>query len=590
MHEKKKSIGIWCVCLAFLNIIIYCPCFLYCYIQDGDELSSIAYPMYLAGYDWSSIIANTSIWHGYGHVIFLSPFFKICNTWLEIYNVCRINSLVMWIVLSELIFLMCISLFKCNEKTSFVISVISSMGILKPDYGIGLCSMTEMPIGLIAVILVFLLLKIMNSVGIKRHILSFIMYFISLYSFTIHSRASVLLIAITITVILITMFNKKNIISIRGAVLGAVTGGITYKILDNYYIKYILTDKSGAIGKTGNNIADVASTGINRVLAIFQSKDNIITAIDMFLTHISGFTILSAGFIWAFVVAIILYIYNKIREKEKIDNLIIISIFGMTSWMIMEVLLCLRQYFSIMSGDKRWYIYLRYPIPFIIIVVIAGSMIIVKNREMVSKIFVYSSVLNIIFTMFFLIRSIELIKPNKKIMTALANIFRQFFYDGEGVNAYYYKFILIEFAVWIVAFIFIKNKKYWQPPVLYMLFSIVLLVGTYQWHYDNGILVRTETDASIKIIEKAMQDNEKIYCYQKGGRYARYLQTQCFNIEIEYFNENLWNGSGIILSSDPELLVYDDKIVCCQLDENEYLYTYNVGYAEQIMAYLETDN
>ena len=98
VFDKEKVNEKLCISLIiFFTVIMHVFCFTYDYLQDGDELSSIAFPVYLAGGDWSDMIAKRGRWHGYGHVLIYAPFFRFCKTWTEMYNVCRIGSLMNWI-------------------------------------------------------------------------------------------------------------------------------------------------------------------------------------------------------------------------------------------------------------------------------------------------------------------------------------------------------------------------------------------------------------------------------------------------------------------------------------------------------------
>lgn len=570
------------VCISviiILNCLVYSFCFLYDYLQDGDEFSSIAFPVYLAGGDWSDIIANTTIWHGFGHVLIFAPIFKFCKTWTAMYNVCRIGCLIGWIFLSVLIFYIASKYFELSNERCLLISLVCTLGNIKPDYGIGLSVETELPIGIITVISMLLLFKVNDSFGSKKRIYSFLLLMLAFYSFSIHSRAMVLILTIFAVVIVEFVVRRKKIISFFWGIIGAGSGFTIYKFLNNCFVENVLTSGETQSSMI-NNISQISSSGLQRFSAILSSGKNVVTMFEIFFSLFSGFVILSFGALSLFIVADVQYIFLNCRRKE-LDNLGIGVLVGLFSFFLMNGLIAIRQYANVLNKDRRWLIYLRYAMPFVVIIVFTGLVVILKKKCDLKRTLLVTTIINICILFYFANYPLQDLK-NTSVMKALANIFRQFFYRGEKVDEYFFKMIkLVIFLCFLAYYLLRKNKQFivWTG---YIMISILFLFSSLCWHYNRSQEVDTYTNASEEFIRSLERENDelgkiKIYCNATGLSFSRYLGTNCPWSEIDYVSSEDFQfidlSDSIVLSDDDSLNMEIQNIYKIELDKNEFLYT-----------------
>lgn len=575
--NSKICIGI----IILLNCLIYYSCFSYNYLQDGDEFSSLAFPVYLAGGDWSNIIAATTSWHGYGHVLVYAPFFRFCRTWEAMYNICRIGCLLNWIFLSVFIFYLALKYFDLGNINSLLVSLVCTVGNLKPDYGIGLSTETELPMGIIAVFVMFFLFKAKDSVGYKNKMYSFLLLMLMFYSLTIHSRTLVLILTVLTVVFIELIFRKKIIISPFWSMVGAGSGFLIYKLLNNSFIRNVMTADEGIQGSLANDIVNVQSSGVMQLITMFSSWENIETVFKMFFSLLSGFVILSFGVISLFIIVDVQYIILRWRCKE-IDNLEIGILVGLFSFFLMNIFIAIKEYQNVLNGDKRWLLYLRYAMPFAILIVFTGLIVILKKQCNFRKITVIATLINVCIILFFLIIPLQDLKDTN-VMQALANIFRQYFYKDEKVDEYFFRMIKIALFGWLLAFIFLRKNKQVLVWIGYTAISVVFMFSSIKWHYNRAQVVYTYTNSSERVIRELEKDedlvNIKIYCNAKNELSPRYLRTSCPWSELYYVRDENFDildlSNSIVLSDNKSLSIDNKKTYKIELDNNEYLYTKN---------------
>lgn len=593
MYDNRKKIGIvekvenrkLCIgIIILLNCLVNVFCFTYNYLQDGDEFSSIAFPVYLAGGDWSEVVTNITGWHGYGHVIIYAPFFKFCKSWAQMYNICRIGSLFTWILLAVFIFYMASTFFDLKNSQSLLVALVCTLGNLKPDYGIGLSVESELPMGMLAITCMFLLISADSATGFKKKFCSFVLFFLMIYSLTIHSRGIVLILTSIAIIFLISILRKHLVVSPVFSLMGSGTGFCVYKFLNEYYIQGVLTSSVGMQGSLVNSISNVQAAGLSKFLNMFFSLENIQLVFQIFLSLLSGFSILSFGIVSLFVVVDIQCIVGCIKNKKKDTSGLVIGILvGLISFFMMNGFIAINQYKEVIAGDKRWFLYLRYAMPYAIMIVFTGLVVILKKNCNIKRALSISTIINVFLFLFFLEYPLQELKDTA-IMNRLSNIFRQYFYNGENADIYFYKMILYVSFVWFLFVFFIRRNKQLAVWGGYILISLVFTASTLIWHYRRAQEVYAYTDASEKIIRIIESENDAlsnldIYCNSKKVAFPRYLRTNCPWSEIHYIsveNINLIDlENSMVFTDNSKLNEIISDIYKMQLDNNEFLYTRN---------------
>lgn len=237
-----------------------------------DEFSTIYNAAYFAGNDWAAIGKAHSGYYGYGFLILFTPLFWIFKDGLVIYRIilfcCHMLPLGSTIICYKILKKYC-----CNIPKSllFIISIacvtVKGRGVagIYNEYMLGLCTW----------LCLYLILKLCTANNKKDRIKNtFILFFILIYSCTVHSRALILYVIVCIIVISLYLLYKKFIISIPTA-LSMTLFIIPYKIFTNCLQIEMLggvSSNSSIVMKLSNGFTNSSNTFIEAILFVFMGQ------------------------------------------------------------------------------------------------------------------------------------------------------------------------------------------------------------------------------------------------------------------------------------------------------------------------------
>ncbi|SFC23205.1 hypothetical protein [Butyrivibrio sp. YAB3001] len=580
----KKLIKMYGYNLAIIILIIlfYLPSFQFTGIQDGDEFPSIAAPLRLAGVDWSGILSKNGIWHGYGHIFMLFPFFYLCKDWASIYIIIKSWGLFIWVFMALAIHYLCKKFLNCTECQSFVIAIICVLGVLKPDYGFGLSALTEEFIGFALVIIS--LLHEQNNKSPKWY-LAFGSGFLMTYLFTIHSRAAIIVVSYIFVFSFFYIMNKDSIkISIILLfVVGLISGYLVYKGADSFYVRYVLSTNE-SVGSLDNNATSMVSRSLSSALMTSWNKNQITDLLKLIFSLTESANIISFGYLFVCITSIILYTINKYKMCKMLDGVSFIGIWGIISFTLMNLSIALKNYMKA-ENEPRMYLYIRYAIPFCILIILSGTIIIIREIEKFQNAYLLAGVVSVISYKMFMVLIVP--KLNSKALMAMASIFKMFFcQENESPTMYFNKLLFYEIIIcFVIIFRCIKHKEKLVISI-YLAVSLFFWISSFDYKGKREDSIIASADASTEVLNWAEKENINIYVTTKQSNapgYIRSLQTYNVRTKLNYLNEDeiseLTDG---ILLSDLSKINTNVNLYSIQIDDNEYAYSKDLSLLQLI--------
>ncbi|SFD00311.1 hypothetical protein [Butyrivibrio sp. YAB3001] len=577
--------------IAVIIILFYLPCFMYSNIQDGDEWPSIAAVMKLAGIDWSGSMAAYGIWHGYGHIFFLAPIIALCKTWVQMYALIRVYSLIIWIIIGELVFILLDEL-GMDLNSSFVISIISALGILKPDYGLGLSAMTEEYLGLIQVIVAFLFVKQAKiSNVIRKSIMIGVIWFLLAYTLTIHSRAIILIVGFGCVyfIYLIMNFGKWVYSSLIASSCGLALGMTVYKLFNSWYKQAVMTNASGGTGRMQNNASNVLAYSTKNLYLTFQGRGEVSRIGELFLSLLSGYSLVTFGLFTVCVVSVFTCFYDAIKKKMKLSPLMVASAWGLLCFFGMNFAYSLKNYIDI-PGKGRLYLYLRYAIPFCILPIVFGCMCFLQLKNYRKYIICISIGINLFLMKSFFLDVIPVLKSSN--MTALASIYRLYLYNGETPRVYFGRLLALLLVVCMGIIVLRKKYQIIFMVLVYLVSSAIFWGSAISKHVEKTSIVANAINMSNIVVSWAHNKNINVYCYTEQSSapsYPRFLVTMNPRENINPISEieNIDAINGILLSDYDGLELDNGSFFKIVLDDNEFLYATSIDLLDEWLKYYQ---
>ncbi|MBQ8189504.1 MAG: hypothetical protein IJZ44_06965 [Lachnospiraceae bacterium] len=174
----------------------------------SDDMGMLAAPAWLAGYDWSEVIANTK-YYGVAYSIFFTPLFKYIENPIVIWQCIVYLNLIIVAIGSVYGQYLGVKYLKLpNNIVTALIAIVSSLCII-PSAVIS----QESALYFVTWIIAGGFIKcVKEDISIwERIISSIIVVLFSIYGYLIHTRSIVFFVAIFATVIIYTLIYKKKI-------------------------------------------------------------------------------------------------------------------------------------------------------------------------------------------------------------------------------------------------------------------------------------------------------------------------------------------------------------------------------------------
>lgn len=544
-----------------------------------DELGTIVGAAYFAGLDWSDVIVNSG-YYGWGWYSLFFWVFKITDNPMIIYRIINLaNSLIRVLIIPIAFYIGEKYLRITNKKILYLCAALmpwmttQSIGMMINEYILEFIIWTIM----------LVLCKILQYNHSNRKLFYLIlMLVLSGYSLLIHTRALVILIAVSITLVFYYMIQKNIKFSIL-ILLGASAAYLIAQDINSFY--------QNQVWNTAENLRNAAVT-ISKI-DLFNIDTWVVWA-HMVIGLLTSENILTGGLFSICVIVIVVY-FRKLCTKEVEMNpylniILVVSILctgatilgflvsgwfkGMvSSWDITE--LQDNYEYRGLTYVRYWNVYLPPAI------LCALSLLDKLKYKMILNI---SVIVTAIFCLGFIAWVLPLIKDHGGALTTFFGLSGYKFGTSYGINDYY-KGILISLLIFSVYFWALRAKRY----PLGLSIMIIFMIGchlSYTYNFDN--IVKEAMSSKILAsyeekcdIEKSGLNIGQIYLYDtEGGD----INWKIYSIAQFYFNQyTLRIGLPDHMEKNDIIIApceIDDidkqyiNISCYRLDNNEIWYTY----------------
>lgn len=584
LHKKKTFIYVLITfILSFITKIVYLlhPINIR---MVSDNFGCLIGSAYLAGLDWRH--AAPGNYYGQGWYIIYSFLFRFVEDPYLIYQIIIITNIIIISSVSILIYFILVGFLDIkNGILPVLLSALCTHFML--DHGYGTRISNESPVFVFTWLIYFFLLYTYFNKGKKKFIYGFsALIFIQSYSLLIHTRMSVLIIAIFLCILLFQLLYNEWIINPVLYILSTLAGSIIVLRI-KHYITSILWK---------NNVPEEIlnyNLGVDRVL---KADYTIKSIMDVLISNIYKLTISTDGL---FLIGIIIFsallwkVFKKIVKNSSlsIPNYKDTAIFIMfiTSFLCVAICICgicvlysdeiakgyalqmenarfngltyLRYYFSfsgpmllsiiLISNNKKKYVlkYYKWIFPVWIFVLVYEYLSVIPKLDIYLSSFsirnyISNPRINIILTVIFISVCLVicwLLIYKKKIILLTGFMILQFFYTG--LCSLDFPFLQISSTAGDKTYALINCIKddFYFSKSIYTYKSknseIQFLLNEYKVIVLKNLVDINSIDAPI-IITGVLLPEESEYLFQTG-------YTQIISGE----NENIWSNA-------PELLKY----------------------------------
>lgn len=563
------------VTISLITFLVNIPSLSMKTFNNMDEFTSLAVPAYLAGYDWSSIV-SLETFHGFGFTILLTPFLGFLETSEAIYFILILLALFVRIGCAIIIYLILNNELNSKQFSSVIISIAFSIGTLSPDNACTLSALSEGPLALIFLLVIYFILIANRTKGKKKIVFSVLVGGILAYSYTIHSRCLIIYLSIIIVYFLYYIFFRKNMLHVRGTCLGFFIV-LTICILANNYLKTNLYQIS-----SGQVLPNDTSTVLMSISYLFfrlfewnAIKSCIVTVFSLLSTTV----LISGGAVCVFLSGCCIAIFHIFKEKKlqpKDGSLFIISMLGLVTIIAMTISIALVSAYQVVDGDNKWLTYIRYCMPFWGPVLVSGGYVLLEKKEYCKKM-LFSGAISFIVILIF-INTLMSKMLSKSYGLGYSVINRIFYYDYDhSVTEYLAAFSIVVFALFILGLYLIYTKKPQLFVMLFIIFSLGITMKQTEFYLLRNKVLQERTNGTVAMLQEYDLNKKINVVCDNTEEFAMYLQFAMFNRPLkatENIKEVDLKYSALLSNVDysKKQLTSDYKM---PLDNNEFLYTNN---------------
>ena len=544
-----------------------------------DECGTVASAAYMAGYDWSAVLAKSSAYFGFGYYILFTPVFLITDNPYIIYKIIVCGNVFLHALSAVLSFQVMEYIFpEIDYKKKCVFSIMLSYLTV-----VTTVAMNETPVIFLVWVCVLLGVKIICENTGKRNLHILFLELMLAWGLTIHTRLILLPIVIVFFSALYRMIWKQKFLSWFDFFC---LSGLC--ILSRYVVKIFQKQLWVSNGTEGLKNASIdAGAFITRF--DFTDIETWDVFCKIFVGQIGTATVFSGGLFLVCLFALVFYFVRMIRDRQlgQIKNKIIFMVFGICIICILstvagQMITWGNQTLEAINNNKegheiyKVFTYIRYFAPYMGPLILCGLGIINDNNEMVKKLVPY------IVSAFICLEYIwiKLVLPYVEEVNLAGEEF-MFFANRrprERVN-YYYAFIWLNTFLFVFIYCVYKNITI---RYIYIVCIMLVLNFGYKVYFCNRAYAIEKTNGIpccyelVKKIENELNiENLKIYAEGYDSlRLQFYLNRYPIHSigEVEGKNNNLIFYQGTI---DQEILreleQYDISWFCANIDEQGYV-------------------
>lgn len=535
-----------------------------------DEVTSIAVPAYFAGLDWSDLCTLKLKWHGYGATILILPFmFLFGNN--NIYLLCLIECLLFRIILTVLTYVISERYLLLDSKKSMLIAMACNFGVLSADNGKRLSAMTEIPIALIMLVIIYLLLWGMTE---KRVASTVWITLLLAYTSTIHSRVLICVGAIVVAVVICRWKYKRWIIS---APVAIITAGVSVLIIDviNGVIKDKVYSFSGGEANFVNSTNEIFASSASK-LQLLLDFEYIKLFIEEFLSLCGSYTYYTFGMIWIITVINFGYIVKCLmRERSgEVDSVFMIALIGMISFWGMNIALSIKCITLFSVNYYQILTYVRYAMPFTWLMAFAALVIVIKGKVNRKKVSIYAAILLVLCGKYFI--SVPFARLEESGMGLNKSFFQSVFWNGESAREYFDKMFLISIVAFVIM-VFAWKSSYKKLICCYVVISMCYITSVFAYCLKNEFANNLRVDKCNEVLQIIREERSEtpIYYYSKDNLFYMYLIFDNTDLNMYYAKgvEKLDLNNSMYITSVKDKKVEAEFVI--SLDGAGYVYTSN---------------
>lgn len=568
--EMRKERTIYVFMFLFIVLSqIWMP-FLRLLPISSDETYTIAGAAFFAGYNWSSFM-HLKKFYNFGYSMLLAPIFKLFDEPVTIFRAMLVCNVFVHAVIMLIIYHILRSQFKCTKCFSIAASMVCGCNALVLFFRGFMYS--ELSLTLVVWIITLLLLKLPESTGRTRIVLSAGLGGVAAYAYIIHSRCVIIYAALGLLILLYLVAYKKWLI--QPVSFTAVFASLIY--LEHLLVEYV--QKNLYLQGTGivmpNSVEHVV-TGTWRYKPLLS-----LSGIKKLICHffsLAGTVSIKTGGVFTIVTAAILYYLikniSRYRRGEENKSMFVILLFSSISLWGMVAAIALT---GAANGRFRFVAYSRYFVPFFGPFLLCGLVILKRYIHIHFKwIAILSVVLTIVVCGIYLFYTYPILKGNSLNEIPVFYFFRVF--ARSTSSGVFGRSIFLISLFLLVAFtggyLFLyKKKQMIAICVAATIFSVCLF-----WRVEEVKCIPTSVkrgtlvDASYQVIKsRDAYGIENVYCLG-ANNFRKTMLFKCYDEDIIYDMRDIQLADRDIAVSDKKkaIMNYNPKYIY-QMDDNEWI-------------------
>lgn len=550
----------------------------------ADEIGTISSSALLAGYDWSAVVSNAG-YYGQGFYCLFAPLYLLTDNPFILYKCIACVCAMMQGCIYFIAYHISTRYFHVeNVKFAAIVSLGASY-MLNTEAAI---LYNEHPLLVVTWLVILVLLKLERVIDDKkkRAGFTFLLFFLLVYSLTLHTRALLLAIAFAVVLFGYYFLYKKWLISWPVCFIGGGAAcGLGMVFI--FFTQKTLW-KADSLGGVKNG-----SISFDNFFA-YPLKDAVDGFLRIFLGEINSAYFASFGVAFLCIVIFIPMIFKALFKKGAMDSkLFIITLFCLTgiagavvgqslSWLDHVMIILEEGTNTVYTPGMKALLYFRYMAPFAGPLLLACFLYIKEHSIYTKKFFIGSTIFWAFMQIYFIVAIVPYVEDFQEYKAIRFNPFVGFAF-GETVTIYSFIFAIIIVGIaWFIFWFCFKHKKVMLPLVLVTVFLIyhyaamsagyVAPLQKKRYRMINAgyrLVEKYEDDIDIPHTIYAPAKNEIITTQNPFFFYQFYLNRY----QVLPYAPDATVEDAIVFYQLPDFeLLTNGGYVYCQLDNNEYLY------------------
>lgn len=582
--EKKKGIwkGIVEKVEALSNKRIYLGLFLFILLSEGwlvflrklpfvaDEVYTLSGSAFFAGYNWSSYM-HLHKFYNFGYTMLLTPLYKIFSDPIYIYRAMLFANVVVHALTVIIAYYIANRRLDCSKLSSIAIAIVSTCSSVTLFFKGFVYN--EIPLTLVAWLIVLLLLELVGAVGKRRIVLSAVLGFVTAYAYIIHSRCLVVFGTLAVLVLLYLLVYKKWIVQPVAFISIFSVCIYSGKMLVEYVKANLYLTGTDVL--IGNSVEEVA-TGTWQYAAL-TSVEGIGKLICQFFSLAGAMTIETGGLLTIVSAAGLFYLFKNFKQYRvgKINpSIFILTIFSVVSFWGMVCCIALA---GASNGKARFLMYTRYFAPFIGTFLFFGLWVLKKYTKQSKKwIGIWSGILTLIVGVVFVFYSCPQLLGASMKDNASLYFFIPFSRYISGTkfakNVFAIALLLLVVFTCIQMFLYYR-KQFVAFCMVAMIFSVALFWQIEKQQCEPAAERRYQAcNATYSMLkDEKLVDSKEIHCLGTEV-YRKAVLVAAYDKNIGYdSNEIQITKDTILLSNQVEDLQKYNAAYIFRLDKNEWV-------------------